>query len=261
MKRADYNWKLPFAIEQRLGMESYGAQRAIFEDEHLLLVLHEPPVRASNEREHAVFLRTPEGAWLYHGQDKGEFVLDRVLDAYQKELGNAQTHYAAARNADELFEVLDRVIPLARAAANAADALQSAREKVRADRKLITARDRGVDLARGFELLLADARLALDHRLARNAEEQSQAAAEFGRAQHKLNIIAALTFPLFTVATVFGMNLKSGLEELPLVAFWAVLALGLMIGFFVKAWATPAPVSPAPQKPRGGTGKPKGLKR
>ena len=36
-------WNLPEAIRVRLGQSTYGRQRAIVEEGHLLLVLHKPP--------------------------------------------------------------------------------------------------------------------------------------------------------------------------------------------------------------------------
>ena len=36
-------WSLPEAIRVRLGQTTYGRQRAMFEEGHLLLVLHKPP--------------------------------------------------------------------------------------------------------------------------------------------------------------------------------------------------------------------------
>lgn len=248
MKRPNFNWKLPAAIEVRLGSESYGSQRAIHEADHLLLVLHEPPGKKGNEREAAIFLRLPTGKWLYHGTDNGDFALKQLLDRYQKNLAELDALYAKAKSADQLFQVLDQAIPLARAAGNMKDALQSGREMVRLDPLLIDTRDQAVELARGLELLLADARLALDYRLARNAEEQVQAALAVNRAQHKLNILAALTLPLMTLAAVFGMNLQSGLERQPVMLFWGVLVAGVVLGLSVRGWVNPGQ---SPHKPPG----------
>lgn len=236
MKRPSFNWKLPKAIEQRLGTESYGAQRAIHEDGHLLLVLHQPPTSSGGGREHAVFLRLPDGKWQHHGSDNGEYALGQLLDRYQKIVAELESRHAKATTAEELFQVLDKAIPVGRAASNLKDALQAARETVKLDQALITWRDRAGELARSLELLLADARLALDYRLARNAEEQVQAAMSTQRAQHKLNILAAWTLPLMAVATVFGMNLQSGVEAWPVLAFWSVFVAGILLGLLAKGW-------------------------
>lgn len=252
MKRPGFNWKLPKSIEDRLGTESYGAQRAIHEDDHLLLVLHEPPAAGGSVREPAVFLRQPDGKWLHHGVDNGAFALGQLLDRYQKVLADLDTHYAKATTADDLFQILDKAIPHARAAGNMKDALQAAREAVKQDPLLIDARDRAVELARGLDLVLADARLALDYRLARNAEEQVRAAFAVNRAQLKLNTLAALTLPLMALAAVFGMNLHSGLEALSATVFWGVLVAGFVLGLWVRGWvrAADSPSQKSPAAPK-----------
>lgn len=252
MTRPNFNWKLPAAIEARLGTASYGAQRAIYEEEHLLLVLHEPPDPQKNQREPAVFLRQPAGKWLHHGVDNGHFALQQLLDRYQKILGELEALYIKAGSADDLFHILEKAIPAARAASNLKDALQAARELVKTDRLLIDSRDRMNELSRGLELLLADARLALDYRLARNAEAQVQTALAANRAQLKLNILAALTLPLMAIATLFGMNLHSGLENGNTLLFWGILTACLILGLLVKSRVHPGEpaIRPAPPAKR-----------
>lgn len=236
MKRPAFNWKLPISIEARLGSESYGSQRAIHEDDHLLLVLHQPPAGGGSEREHAVFLRRPDGKWLHHGADNGEYALGRLLDSYRKVFADLEGRHGKAETAEDLFQILETAIPVARAAGNMKDALQAAREMIRQDQLLIDSRDRALDIARGMELLVADARLALDYRLARNAEEQVQAALATTRAQRKLNVLAAWTLPLMAIAAVFGMNLPSGMESSPALVFWAVFVAGLLLGLMANGW-------------------------
>ncbi|MET0349621.1 MAG: hypothetical protein ABW067_07520 [Rhizobacter sp.] len=248
MARPEFNWKLPPEITQRLGQDSYGAQRTIFEGDHLLVVLHEPPVNEGNEREHRVFLRSPDGAWRFQGAEHGQHMMADLLTRYETLLGQAEQQYAQAETADELFPLLDRLLPTSRAAVNLRDTLQQARDHVKDDRLVITWRDRAVDAARGFELLLANARLALDYRLAKQAEAQTQAALAGTRAQLKLNTLAALTFPLMAVAAVFGMNLHHGLENQAGWLFWAVFGAGLAVGLVVKSWVRGAPPAP-PVKP------------
>ena len=241
MTRPDYSWPLPEAIERRLGRESYGAQRAIHEDGHLLLVLHEPPQSAGGAREHAVFLRTPDGAWAFHGQPGGEQALRRLLDSYQERLAKGLAAYDQADDAADLFALIERVRPMARAAVNLHTALQAAREAVKSDVELITARDRAAEIQRGLELLLADAQLALNFRLAQQAEAQTRAALANHRAQEKLNTLAAWTAPLMAVGAVFGMNLRSGGEAIDAWLFWAVLLAGMVVGWWVKVWVQRPP--------------------
>jgi hypothetical protein len=256
MPRSQYKWTLPAEIVARLGSESWGAQRAIFEAGQLLLVLHTPPKANGNERESEIFLRQQDGKWLHNGVDHGERALASFLDNYRALLDKQETRFEKATDIDVLYAVIDSLIPLARSTANTKLALQSAREALGNDAFIITMRDRSVDIARGFELLLADARLALEYRVARNTEEQIRAAEIGNRAQQKLNILAAVAFPIMTVSAVFGTNLRSGLENLPILAFWLVFAGGLGMGLFVRRWVSevglPAqsskPLSPAKKR-------------
>lgn len=238
MPRSQYKWTLPAEITARLGSESWGAQRAIVESGQLLLILHAPPKPDSNEREHEVYFRQRDGKWLHKGLEHGERALAGFLDEYRTLHDDLETRFEKANDIDTLFSVIDRLIPLARSSGNMKAALQSARESISNDGFLIDMRDRSVEIARGFELLLADARQALDFRIARSAEEHTRAAEVGNRAQHKLNILAAVTFPLMAVSTMFGMNLHSGLEGLPFVAFWLVFVGGLWLGMLVKGWVS-----------------------
>jgi len=238
MKRSQYKWSLPSEITVRLGSESWGAQRAIYEVKHLLLVLHAPPKTDGNEREHEVFLRSPEGKWLHKGNDHGEHALNKFMEDYLLLHNELENRFEKASNIDALFAIIDHLIPLARSANNTKQALQAARESLGNDAFIIDMRDRSVDIARGFELLLADARLALEFRLARSSEAQARAAEVSNRAQHKLNILAAIAFPLMSVSAVFGMNLYSGMENLPVFVFWLVFLVGLGLGLYVRSWVS-----------------------
>jgi hypothetical protein len=250
MKRSQYKWNLPAEISARLGSESWGAQRAIFEAGHLLLVLHTPPKADGNEREHEVFLRLPQGKWLHKGIDHGDHALNKYMEDYRLLYSELEKRFEKANNVDTLFAVIDNLIPLARSSNNMKLALQTARESLGNDAFIIDMRDRSVDIARGFELLLADARLALEFRLARSAEAQARAAEVGNRAQHKLNILAAIAFPLMSVSAVFGMNLHSGLESLPVLAFWLVFLGGLGLGLLVKSWVSSSASSTQEKKPK-----------
>ncbi len=239
MPRSQYKWTLPAAITARLGSESWGAQRAIVEGGHLLLILHAPPKADSHDRDHEVFYRLPEGQWLHEGREHGEHALRKVLDDYQTLFAALEMRFEKAVDIDALFGVIDRLIPLARSSGNLKAALQSARELVGNDAFVIDMRDRSIEIARSFELLLADSRQSLEFRVARSAEGQIRAAEVGNRAQQKLNILAALAFPLMAVSSVFGMNLHSGLESQPYLAFWLVFIGGVGLGLWVRGWVSP----------------------
>jgi hypothetical protein len=190
----------------------------------------------------------------------------RLLDDYAGLLDQLQDRHERAQTASELFGIIGPCIPLARAASNMQAALQSARDAVPEDAWLIDQRDRAVELARGFELLLADSRMELDYRLALAAEEQARATQAVTLAQRKLNVIAALTFPLMAIGAAFGMNLHSGVETVHVWLFWAVIAAGVMLGLLIKAWVggpsvrkalAQAPAALVTGKPGKGVAKPK----
>ena len=238
-KRPHYNWPLSPEIEQRLGT-SYGAQRAIAAEGQVLLILHAPP-EAGKPREHEVFLRLPgrgsdPAKWMYEGQDGGMRQLARLQDDYAKKLDHLEALHEGAQSASDLFNIIGPCIPLARASSNMQAALQAARDAVPDDHGLIDPRDRAVEISRGFELLLADSRMELDYRMAVAAEEQARATQEVTQAQRKLNVIAALTFPLMAIGAAMGMNLHSGLESMSTLLFWAIVLGGLVLGLMIRRW-------------------------
>jgi hypothetical protein len=238
MKRKQYNWQLPKEIEQRLGETTYGRQRAIFEADHLFIVLHTPPVDDGPVRKCILFLRTPDGKYSCNGNDSGEMALRRLLTSYDKLFDKYDDLYDKSGSATDLFKLMEVVVPVNRAATHLHNALQSARSHVEGDTFLIAMRDEAYEVSRNLELLLGDAKLALDHRIAGNTEAQATMAAEMASAQHKLNILAAVTFPLMAIATLMGMNLVHGLEKWPPSLFWIVVATTAIIGLLVKGWVT-----------------------
>ena len=236
MRREDYLWQLPAAIEARLGESTYGRQRAIYEDDHLLIILHTPPDADTDDRTAQVFLRSPNGRYQCNGLENGEIKLKKLLATYGELLQQNEVTYARARSASDLHTILERMMPVHRSASNLSTALQSARDLVRDDAFLIGMRDEAYEVSRGLELLLHDARLTLDYRIAHSAEEQAEKTQELARAQHKLNVLAAITFPLIAVATLFGMNLATGLENRPPALFWFIFAVGLGVGLVAMRW-------------------------
>lgn len=236
MARLNHSWKLPRSIENRLGETSYGPQRAIHEEDHLLVILHEPPAPDELERNPALFLRTPDGQWSCNGYAHGESKLRSLLERYRTQWAECEGMYETAKTASELFKLLERLAPLNRSSTNLANALQSARESAKQDKFLISMRDESNEVSRSFDLLTADAKLALEYRIAKNAEEQAVRTEQMAEAQHKLNVLAAFTFPVMALATMFGMNITHGLEARSPELFWGALAGGIGVGFLVKSW-------------------------
>lgn len=236
VQRKTFGWKLPPEIEARLGDDTYGRQRAIYEVGHLLLLLHLPPKASTIERETLVFLRKPDGSFHCNGLPEGEKKLRGLIAEYRKLWEECDKEYDAAQSARELFQLLERLAPLNRATTNMASVLQAARDHVKEDRLLLNLRDESYEVSRAFDLLVIDAKLKLDYKIASNAEQSSAKAEEMAAAQHKLNVLAALTFPVMALATVLGMNLTHGFEERTPAIFFGVLTFAFALGVLVRRW-------------------------
>lgn len=236
MKRKKFDWQLPEKIEARLGESSYGKQRTIFEENHLLIVLHDVPDFDNPLRDFKVFLRNPEGEMMCNGKGNGAFMLRKLLDKYNQTYQELEQAYQQATLPIAYFELLEKLAPIYRTSHNLYQTLQSARELVASDKLLIEMRDAAYETQRSFELLLADTKMALDYKIAQSSEEQVKKSIQMVEAQHRLNVIVAIFFPLMTIATIFGMNLKNGLENNHPLIFWGVFIVALITGVAFKNW-------------------------
>ncbi len=243
-------WSLPETLRVRLGQTTYGRQRAIVEDGHLLLVLHKPPGPDDIEREGVLFWRSPAGEWQFNRGGPGPGGLKRHVQSYEEIESKLVRDYEEAADTTALFNLLEALTPLVRAARNMYQALQAAREAVGSDPFLIEMRDLASELDRNLDLLLEDVRNAIHYRTAREAEIQARLSKEALQASHRLNILAALFFPLTAIASLFGMNLAHGLNERSPAMFWLIFAGGVALGFGMKSWvlAKPDAKSAEPKK-------------
>lgn len=229
-------WYLPESITVRLGQSTFGRQRAIVENGHLLLILHKPPGPNDRSREGLLFWRNPAGEWQFSRGGPGPGALKRHVQSYV-ELETKLTHeYEQAQTIIALFDLVEAITPLLRAARNMYQALQVARDSISGDTFLIEMRDTASDIERNLELLLEDTRTEIQQRTARKAEEQAELSAAALQASHRLNILAALFFPLTAIASIFGMNLANGLSPTSPIVFWIVLLVGCGLGFGLKTW-------------------------
>lgn len=234
------NWSVPDAARRRLSPTTYGRQRAIAEDGHLLLVLHRPPGPNETSREGQLFWRSPEGEWLLNRGGPGPAGLRRLIGEYVDLESKLSETFDKDPDTKTLFVLLEALTPAARAARNLEAAIQAARESVSDDPFLLEMRDTATDVARNYELLLEDVRNAIAYRNLREAEEQARLTRETVRAGHRLNLIAALFLPLTAITSVFGMNAASGLAESPS-TFWLALVAGLAMGGVTVAWVLAKP--------------------
>ncbi len=232
-------WELPAALAGRLGDE-VGRQRCMLAGGHLLLVLHDLPKPGDTTRSGVLFWRRPDGTWDCSTGGAGIQSLVRHLDAFAKMIDGLEERLTSAAGAQDIHAVVQAAAPLARTARNLHRTLQEARDGVPADRELIIARDRAYELERAAELLHHDAGAALQYAATRQAEEQTRAAYGLASAGHRLNLLAALALPLMAIASVFGMNLPSGIEGGGVPAFWAIVGGSFALGAAVYAMGTGA---------------------
>jgi hypothetical protein len=224
-------WALPEAIRSRLGRDA-GPQRAIFEEEHLLIILHQVPLPDQHARTPAFFWRNPAGEWRGSEGRGGITSLQDHLASYEKKVLDLESLESKASRAQDFHSLLEELAPILRASRGVHRALQQAREFVKLDRDLITLRDQSAVIERAADLLLQDAQFGLNYTVARQSEAQSEAAHRMAASAHRLNVIAALFLPLTAIASVFGMEIRSGLADTP-INFVLILVIGLALGFVV----------------------------
>jgi len=227
-------WAVPPIFRNRLGDE-VGRQRLMASDGHLLLVLHAPPSADDDERTGRFFWRDPEGTWRASIQGSGIAALTGHLQEFEAQLEALELREQNATGARHYFDILRALTPLHRASRNLHSVLQKAREANSDDSRIIRWRDEAYGIERTAELLLGETRHGLDFVTAMRAEEQAVEAQNMTVASHRLNVLAALFFPLATIASLLGMNVPSGLEDSPAPwTFLGILAIGAIIGVGVK---------------------------
>jgi Mg2+ and Co2+ transporter CorA len=209
----------------------------MFEEGHLLLILHEVPVPDAVERKPAFFWRSPAGEWKAYRMVMPSGTLFDFLKVYEDRLLKLEAQENQATGAAAHHAVLENVAPVLRAVRGVHRSLQQARDMVKDDRELINHRDRAAALERTAELLLQDAQFGLSFIAARQSESQAESAARMATTAHRLNIIAALFLPLTAVASVLGMDIASGLSNTR-ENFWLIVAgsvsIGLVIALMVR---------------------------
>jgi hypothetical protein len=238
------SWDVPMEFRRRLGDQA-GRQRVMQAGGHLLLVLHGPPGADPDVREGRIFWRDPTGKWTPSGASPSQPGVGDLLSSYEKALDAMQAAEDAAKTARDYFDLLNRLNPMVRTARNLHQTLQDAREAEPADRQVLLWRDRAYSISRSAELLHNDAKNALDFAVAQRAEEEAVSSRRVAAAAHRLNILAAFFFPLATLAAIFGINVRSGLEPwdekyapLPMLG---ILGAGLLLGFVLTLFITRKP--------------------
>ena len=227
------SWEIPEAIRSRLGRGA-GPQRSMLEDGHLLVIVHRMPGPDERERVPVFFHRTPDGQW--RGSDskaQGPMALNEYLTAYETRLHQLEDDETRASTATQYHALLEAGAPLLRASRGLHRACQQAREMVKTDRDLINFRDKAAGIERSAELLMQDAQSGLNYIAARQSEAQAASAAQMAASAHRLNLLAALFLPLTALCSVFGMDVKSGLEN-RVDYFWFIVGAGILLGLIVS---------------------------
>lgn len=236
MERTDYipkTWELPEAIRKRLGA-TVGKQRLMNEDGHILLLLHQVPRAEDDEKRSAMVVwRNVTGEWKSAPTGGGLAGLEAHVAAYRTAIHDLDEAVETAKTAREYFEIMRRVHPLQRATRSMLEALQSARQALPDESKVISLRDQAVDLERGIELVAADAKSGMEFTVAEAATHQAQAAEIANQEARRLNRLAAFFLPVATLLAVFGMNPPETIYKDP--GMWGVLAAGLVLGIVVYA--------------------------
>ena len=241
-------WKVPDVFRARLG-EAAGKQRAMESGGHVLLVLHEPPGAGETERRGRYFWREPDGGWKSSSLGAGVQALKKHVAEYAERVEAIDDQLLRAQASEDYFRVLQSIGPLYRASRNMHATLQQAREMAPADRELIALRDQAGEIERAAELLQNDAKHGLDFLIARKTEEQAQRSYQMAVSAHRLNLLAAIFFPLATLSAIFGMNLEHGLPQQSNGVFWMVLAIGLLSGMFLTMLIAARPAAAKKEKP------------
>jgi Mg2+ and Co2+ transporter CorA len=223
-------WQIPTVFRERMGSQ-VGRQRAMIADGHLLLVLHAPPKPDETRRIGRFFWRSPDGNWTSNEFGTGINAINSHLDEYQEIISKLDAQAERAATAQDLFDVLDRIAPVYRASRNLYTVLQEARKSCPEYREIINLRDRAYDTEREAELLYNGTKNALDFAVAKRAEEQAAASHRMAVSAHRLNVLVAFFFPIATLSGIFGVNLRTGLENAaPPLTFLVVISLGLICG-------------------------------
>ena len=227
-------WDIPEVFRNRMGQD-VGRQRLMNEAGHHLVVMHELPERGDKGiRKPALFWVNDMDEWKSMPSSGGRSALKQLVQDYHDkvmELEATLTKMNGEETAEKVHDVIDQAAPLYRAVRNVAAVMQELRTTLNSDREVLIIRDTALAAELSTDLLLADAKSTLDYVTAKNAMIQAKESKKAAREAQKLNRLAALFFPLVTLASLFGMNPPS--EVLEHGGVYVVIVLGLLMGSFL----------------------------
>ncbi|MCA9177157.1 MAG: hypothetical protein KDB14_21860 [Planctomycetales bacterium] len=226
-----FNWgSLPIELRRHVA-EVPGQQRALSHDGHLLLLLHRAPSEESWEREVLLYWRDPEGEWKSSENGKGLASLKSHLEQYAAVVQELEDAAEQIETAEQCYRARRRLAPIHRAAHNQMAAMVEAQELCPEDQGLSLCRNIAGNICRATDLLTEEIRSTFDYAMARAAERQSRSA-------YRFSLLTATFFPIMTFATIFGMNVTSGLESRTPILFWLLFAAGAAMGLSVRSFVT-----------------------
>lgn len=231
------NWQLPIEFRRRLG-RSAGRQRLMNHEGQLLIVTHDVPGPDEDSRQGILFWFDSESQWKSSNGEPGAVAIENLLSKYEKRIEGLDQAEFKAKISEDYLPVLEQLAPISRSIRNLRDVLQDARKAAPDLVELIDFRDRAYALSRTAELTYQYAKDSMDVAIVKRAEEQASASDRMSAAAHRLNIMAALFFPLATLSGVFGTTLTDGWSWAktadPFIVFLAVgLVSGIVLTYFV----------------------------
>ncbi|MBP9093918.1 hypothetical protein KBI23_23050 [bacterium] len=235
-------WEVPPQLIARFG-DNAGRQRAMNAEGHLLLVLHDPPNPNDQGRKAKLLWRTPDGAWACNTDGSVSNLLKKHVANFAERAEVLESKMQEASCADDYLFLLQAIAPLHRSSRNLHATLQQARDIIADDRAIIVARDSAADIERTFELLHLDAKNGLDYTVARKSELQSQQTYEMALSAHRLNVLAAIFFPITALSSIFAMNPALAPELLlHTPTFWTVIGAGSLCGLLLSRSIAQRPI-------------------
>ena len=206
-------------------------------DGHLVLVLHRAHAQAGLGRP-VVFWRAADGEWKSTDGGRALAAAHLLLDGYASAVSTLDAQLVKSTVAKGFFEVLRQARPLEHSATEMADVFARACQLAPGDRDLERSWMRARAIARRLQLLVARAEDGRDFDLAQLNEEQADISNQMVISSQRLNFLIAMLLLMTAFASIFGMNLFSGVAaDASSLAFWAVVLLSVLMGailsFFV----------------------------
>jgi len=227
-------WPIPEIFRERLG-SSPGKQRIMSEEDHYLIILHQvPTAKDRGLRKAALFWINNHGEWKSTPESGGVTGLTKHLDSYLEQVRMLENQLESASGSQAphiLHEIHDHATPLFRAARHLLSIMQELRDTFPDSREILLNRDTAITIERSAELLLADAKSSLEFLAVQNSIQQAQEAHKATLEANRLNRLAALFFPVITIASILSIEAPQQALNDPLTYF--ILIIGLLLGIML----------------------------